>query len=473
MLTSHDPGTGNPAGSPPEVLHTKTAGQESLGPQKVRIVGRTSYLLMWMGGCVSIGTFTMGSSLVGTLNLIQLLVAISIGCLVIGLGLVLNGAAGYKYGIPFMVQARSSFGFTGTRIPGLVRAVPALVWYGFQSWVGAAAINQVSAVLFGFDNLVLYFIAFQFLQIALSIFGFKGIKWLENVGAIFILAALVYMFVSVLNRYGAEIETNLLSVDGTWGTPFWGATMLFLGIYATMMINVSDYSREHTPGSRPGLLLTIYTAAILPVTVFMGLIGLMVSGATGVVDPIQVFSNAVDNTPLLVITLVFIAFAQVTTNVLNNVVPPTYVLMDIFKVPYRVATVLVGLLAFATFPWLLVREESADGLQIFVQTYSAFLGPIFAVMVVDYYFVRRRALNLIKLYDASGAYRGVNYTALISVGIGIATAFTFSDISFYAGLLPAGLCYYLLMKFWPSSRRFLPAADDAAGTRSGERAERR
>ncbi|HBX56014.1 MAG TPA: transporter, partial [Pseudomonas sp.] len=88
-------------------------------------------MLAWFGGCVSIGTFAMGSSIVGTLNLLQATLAIAISCFVIGIALAFNGAAGYKYGIPFMVQARSAFGFTGTRFPGLVRAVPAIVWYGF------------------------------------------------------------------------------------------------------------------------------------------------------------------------------------------------------------------------------------------------------------------------------------------------------------------------------------------------------
>jgi len=439
----------------------KAAGEESLAPQKLRIMGRPSYLLAWMGGCVSIGTFTMGSSLVGQLNLLQSTLAIAIGCFVIGIGLAVNGAAGYKYGIPFMVQARSAFGFVGTRVPGLIRAVPALVWYGFQSWIGAGALNAVSATLFGFDNLVLFFVLFQGLQIGLSVFGFAGIKWLENIGAVFILVALVYMFVSVINRYGDEITTNLVNHEGSWGLPFWSATMLFLGIYSTMMLNVSDYSREHVKGSGPGLLVTIYSMSILPVTVFMGLIGLMVSGATGALDPIQVFSNAVDNTPLLVVTLLFIAFAQVTTNVLNNVVPPTYVLMDVFKLPFRTSTVIVGVLAVATFPWLLVKEESAAGLQVFVQTYSAFLGPIFAVMVVDYYIIRRRRLDVDKLYDESGPYRGINYAALVAVFVGVVVAFTFSQVSWYASLVPAGLTYYLLMRHWVRSRRFLPATPDA------------
>ena len=391
----------------------KAAGEESLAPQQVRI-----------------------------------------GCFVIGVALVLNGAAGYKYGIPFVVQARSAFGFTGTRLPGLVRAVPAIVWYGFQSWIGAGALNMVSATLFGFDNLVFFFIAFQFLQIGLSVMGFQGIKWLENVGSAFILASLVYMFYSTVQRYGDELSMSLLTMQGSWGLPFWSATMLFLGIYSTMILNVSDYSREHEHGSGPGLLTTLYSMSILPCTLFMGLIGYMVSEATGVADPIEVFANAVDNKPLLMCTLLFIAFAQVTTNVLNNVVPPTYVLMDVFKLKFRPATVIVGLLAFATFPWKLVSADSAEGLQVFVQTYSAFLGPIFAILVVDYYLIRKRTLNLQHLYDANGPYRGVNYAALVATAIGVVAALSISSISWYASLIPAGLSYYLLMQYWPACARF-------------------
>ena len=442
------------ATQPGSSVDHKAPGQESLAPQQTRIMGRASYFLAWFGGCVSIGTFAMGSSVVGTLNLVQATLAIAIGCFVIGIALALNGAAGYKYGIPFMVQARSAFGFTGTRLPGLVRAVPAVVWYGFQSWIGAGALNMVSTTLFGFDNLVFYFITFQLLQIALSVMGFQGIKWLENIGSAFILASLMYMFYATVQRYGDELSTSLLTMEGSWGMPFWGATMLFLGIYSTMMLNVSDYAREHRRGTGTGLLTTIYAMSILPCTLFMGLIGYMVSEATGTADPIQVFTNAVDNTPLLMATLLFIAFAQVTTNVLNNVVPPTYVLMDVFKIKFKIATVIVGLLAFATFPWKLVQPDSADGLQLFVQTYSAFLGPIFAILVVDYFLIRRRTLDLDKLYNETGPYQGVNPAALIATATGIIAALSFSSISWYASLIPAGITYYLLMKNWAPCQRF-------------------
>ncbi|PKO79108.1 MAG: transporter, partial [Betaproteobacteria bacterium HGW-Betaproteobacteria-13] len=193
--------------------HGKGLGEESLAPQQTRIMGKWSYLLAWFGGCVSIGTFAMGSSIVGTLNLLQATVAIAVGCFVIGIALAINGAAGYKYGIPFVVQARSAFGFAGTKFPGLVRAVPAIVWYGFQSWVGAGALNAVSASLFGFDNLVFWFIVFQFLQIGLSVLGFQGIKWLENIGSGFILVSLTYMFFSVIDKYGDVITERLVNIE--------------------------------------------------------------------------------------------------------------------------------------------------------------------------------------------------------------------------------------------------------------------
>lgn len=439
-----------------EAAESEIQLQGDLEPTTTRPMGKLSYLAAFMGGCVSIGTFTMGSSLVGTLNLLQAGLAMTIGCLVIAAGLTINGASGYKYGIPFVVQLRSSFGFVGGVVPGLIRSVPAIIWYGFQSWIGGAALNQISSLMFGFDSIWFWFIVMLVIQTLGAFFGFHGIKLLENVGAVFILLSLIYMMYSTITTYGTEIMANLVKIEGTWGLPFWNATMLFLGIYATMMLNASDYSREHTRGSSPAMLMTIYSMSILPVTIFMGMIGVMVTGATGVVDPIQVFSAAVDNKFLLVITLLFIVFAQVTTNVLNNVVPPTYVLMDVFKMKYRVAVVLVAVLAVASFPWKLVTEESAAGLQLFVTIYSAFLGPIFAVMVTDYYIVRKQKLDMDALYEKGGRFAGINWSAMIATAVGAASAAVLSDVGWYISLIPAGLVYWLLMTKTSMGTRFLP-----------------
>ena len=298
------------------------------------------------------------------------------------------------------------------------------------------------------------FVLFTALQVLLSIRGFKEIKWLENISVVFILATLGYMFYIVNTKFSAEITTTISSIKGTWGMPFWAGTTSFLGIYATMIINGSDYSRELNKNVKSVKTGAIYAIAILPATLFMGLIGLMVSGATGNTDPVSVFSSTLDNQFLTIVTLLFIAFAQVTTNVLNNVVPPVYVLMNTFKLKYKVSTILVGILSICVCPWVLVTDKSAAGLSLFVQIYSAFLGPIFAVMVVDYYILRKRKLDLESMYDPNGTFKGTNWAAMIAIVIGAAASLLILDISWYVSLIPTGLAYYLLMKHLRGADRF-------------------
>lgn len=361
-----------------------------LQPTTKRIMGSVSYAASFMGGCVSIGTFSMGAGLIGELTVVQAVIAMTIGCLVIAVALAMIGECGHTYGIPFTVQLRSSFGFTGVKIPGVLRGLPAIVWFGYQSWVGAGAINSCFDILFGFDNLPVIYGLFTILQVLLAIKGFEGIKWMENISCIFIIAILIYMLYVVNTQFSTEIGDVFSGIEGTWGMPFWAATTSFLGIYSTMIINASDYSRNATDDIKPVKAASIYTIAILPVTLFMGLIGLLVTAATGNSDPVVVFSTTMDSTFLTILTLLFIAFAQVTTNVLNNIVPPAYVLMESFKVKWTYATILVGILSVVVMPWKLVTAESAAGLNLFTQFYSAFLGPIFAVMAVDFYILRKK-----------------------------------------------------------------------------------
>lgn len=262
------------------------------------------------------------------------------------------------------------------------------------------------------------------------------------------------MFYTVYTKYGVEIAATITDIEGTWGLQFWGGTTAFLGIYSTMILNGSDYSRELKRETKSIVTGSLYWLSILPATLFMGLIGLMVSGATGNNDPVVVFSTAMDNKFLTITTLVFVAFAQVTTNVLNNIVPPVYVLMNTFHISYKKSVVLVGILSICTFPWLLVRPESAIGLSLFVQIYSAFLGPIFSVLVVDYFILRKRKLNLNDYYNAEGAFKGINWAGVIAIAGGSIVSLFFVKISWYASLLPTGLLYYFSMKNMGKATKF-------------------
>ena len=427
---------------------------KDLQPTEKRIMGPVSYAASFMGGCVSIGTFSMGAGLIGALSVTQAILAMTIGCLVIAIALAIIGNCGHKYGIPFTIQLRSSFGVTGIKIPGVLRGLPAIVWFGFQSWVGAGAINSCFKILFGFDNLPLVYVLFTALQVILAINGFEGIKWLENISCVFIIAILIYMLYVVRTRFATEIGDVFAGINGTWGMPFWAATTSFLGIYSTMIINASDYARNATEDIKPVKAASIYTVAILPVTLFMGLIGLLVTAATGNSDPVVVFSTTMGSKALTIITLLFIAFAQVTTNVLNNIVPPSYVLMEAFKVKWKLATVIVGVASMCCMPWKLVTAESAAGLNLFTQFYSAFLGPIFAVMAVDYYILRKKKLDINQMYDLQGNFKGINWAAVIAIIFGSVCSLLVMQLSWYVSLIPTGLCYLLLMKVLPGSASF-------------------
>lgn len=422
-----------------------------LQPTKERIMDPLSYAASFLGGCVSIGTFSMGASLIGALTITQAIVAMCIGCLVIAIALVLVGNCGHKYGIPYSVQLRSSFGSAGVKIPGFLRGIPAIIWFGYQSWIGAGAINSCLNLLFGFNNLPIVYVLFTILQVALAIRGFKEIKWLENISCVFIIGILIYMLHVVRTQFAVEIGENFSHVAGTWGLPFWAATTSFLGIYSTMIINASDYSRNLQEKVGPKMTGSLYTVAILPVTLFMGLIGLLVTAATGNSDPVSVFSTTMNSKFLTILTLLFIAFAQVTTNVLNNIVPPAYVLMDAIHLPWKYCTVIVGILSICCCPWLLVTEQSAEGLSLFTRIYSAFLGPIFSVMVVDYYFLRKQRLDVNQLYDKQGPFKGINRAAIISILGGSLCSLFLVDLSWYVSLIPTGIIYFLLMKHMKSA----------------------
>lgn len=151
---------------------------ESLKPKtkEDRTVGPISYIFMWIGDGVNLGNMTLGASLVvagtATLNIIQTFAAAAIAIAIISMIFALNDRIGYRTGIPYVVQLRMSFGMKGSIISSLLRGIPAIIWYGFQSWIGGTALNEIVKIMTGgaFDNAVICFVVIQLVQIALSLY---------------------------------------------------------------------------------------------------------------------------------------------------------------------------------------------------------------------------------------------------------------------------------------------------------------
>ena len=106
-----------------------------------------SYAALWISMSACIPTYMLASSLIGGgMNWSQAICTIFLGNLIVVIPMILNAHAGTKYGIPFPVFCRASFGTRGANIPALLRALVACGWFGIQTWIGGNAIYKILAI---------------------------------------------------------------------------------------------------------------------------------------------------------------------------------------------------------------------------------------------------------------------------------------------------------------------------------------
>lgn len=437
------------------VLEVDTGLDVSLHPKSDadRAVKPRDYIFMWIGDGVNIGNMTLGASVIvagmAMLNIWQTIIAALLAIGIISTIFTLNDRLGYVKGVPYVVQLRMSFGFKGTVISSLLRGIPAIVWYGIQSWIGGTALNEIVKIVTNgaFDNIFVCFVILQVVQIVISLYGFHAIKWVETFASIVFMIGLLYVFYLLVTNYSFEISQTWIHAEGSWGLPFFGLIMVFLGNYAGIFVSAADYSRELKTGisdKKRGLLY------FLPITLSYGfviVIGAMLASATGITNPAMALPVVIDNPYISVGVSAFIVLTVIATNMVANVVPPAYVITLLTKLKYKVSAIIAGLLALCAFPWLLVQESSATGLNMFVLIYSAFLGPVIAILLVEYYIIRKQKVDIQDLYNEEGPFKGFNPAALLAMFIGAAAAFIEVDLAWIIGLVVAGISYYLLTKY--------------------------
>lgn len=432
-----------------------TGDDRSLRPNRPedRDVGPVAYAFMWIGDGVNLGNMTLGASLialgVATLNIYQTFAAAILAIGIISTVFALNDRLGYRTGIPYVVQLRMSFGMKGAVISSLMRGIPAIVWYGFQSWIGGTALNEITKIATGssFDSVPICFVALQLFQIILSLFGFHAVKWVEMLASIVIMIALVYVFGVLISSHGPVIKENWIQAKGTWGLPFFGFIMVFLGNYAAIFLSAADYSRELKSGISDRKRGALYFFPIVIAYGFVLTIGAMLAAATGNSNPVKAFAIVVDNPYITVGVSAFIVLGVIAVNMVANIIPPAYVITLLTKVNYKVAVTITGLLALGAFPWVLVKDSSSAGLAMFILIYSAFLGPIVAIMLVEYYILRKQRVDVVELYNEEGQFAGFNPCAIIAMLVGAGAAFIEVELAWIVGLVVAGVTYFLLMKY--------------------------
>jgi len=401
---------------------------------------------LWVGMAVCIPTYMLASSLIaGGMNWWQAILTIFLGNVIVLVPMVLNAHAGTKYGIPFPVFARASFGLNGTHLPCLLRAIVACGWFGIQTWIGGAATHQIlSTVSETWRNLPvldlgyagsqplgawLGFLIFWVVNLAIVVRGIESIRWMEKIAAPFLLLIGLALLVWAVVR--AKGFGPMLSKPSTFqsSSEFWRyffpALTGMVGYWATLSLNIPDFTRYAKSQKDQVLGQALGLNTTMPLYSF---IGVAVTSATVVLfgreiwDPVQLLAEF--RSPVLVIaSMAALWIATLTTNLAANVVAPANSFSNLWPrgISFRFGSIITCVVGVVIMPWKLL---ATPGGYIFTWLvgYSGLLGPIAGIMIADYYLVRKTRLDLGGLYGVTPAYRyrgGVHPAAMIALVVAI------------------------------------------------------
>src|ERR1700750_255083 len=158
-------------------------------PPAQRHWGPYNYAALWISMSVNILTYMLAASLIqGGMNWKQAVFTIFIGNVIVLAPMLLNSHPGAKYGVPFPVLARASFGVLGANVAAVLRALVACGWFGIQTWVGGEAVSSLLTILFpGWAHVehgtAICFVVFWLINLAVILKGIEYIRFLQGISA--------------------------------------------------------------------------------------------------------------------------------------------------------------------------------------------------------------------------------------------------------------------------------------------------
>ena len=397
-----------------------------------------NYAALWVSMSVNILTYMLAASLIqGGMDWKQAVLTVFLGNSIVLAPMLLNSYPGAKYGVPFPVLARASFGVMGANVAAVLRALVACGWFGIQTWIGGEAINTLLAVLWPAwknvpNNVGICFMAFWVINLLVILKGIEYIRFLQGVSAPILLAVGVLLLgwayknaggfgpmLSARSQFANTSDFLKFLIPALNGT---------VGFWSTVSLNIPDFTRfaKDTRGQAVG------QAIALPITMTLySFIGVAVTSATVVIygaaiwDPVQLLARF--NSPVaVVISLLAILLATLNVNIGANVVSPANDFSNLWprKISFRTGGIITCFMGIAMMPWKLLANHKTF---IFgwLGGYAAVLGPVAGIMICDFYLVRRRTLITDDLYLRGGEYEytaGFNWPGIIALVVGTAVA---------------------------------------------------
>jgi len=436
-----------------------------------RTWGVYNYFSLWVGMSVCIPTYMLASGLIaGGMNWWQAIFTILLGNLIVLIPMLLNAHAGTKYGIPFPVFVRASFGVRGANLPALLRALVACGWFGIQTWIGGQAIYTMLGVVWpavaqSQSWLWSCFVVFWALNIFVVWKGLDAIKFIEGISAPFMLAVglvLLWWITQMAGGFGPVLQApSKFKTSAEFWSFFVPSLTGMVGFWATVALNIPDFTRyaKSQNAQAWGQALGLPTTMTL-----FAFIGVAVTSASGLIfgepvwDPVVLLGRL--NRPVVaIVALVTLLLATLTTNVAANVVSPSNDFSNLSprRISFRMGGLITGVIGVLMMPWKLLSDANT---YIFgwLVGYSSLLGPIAGIMITDYFVLRKSCLDADGLYSHDGPYtysNGINWRAVAALAAGVIVALLglavpllrwLYDYAWFVGFATSAVCYVLLME---------------------------
>jgi nucleobase:cation symporter-1, NCS1 family len=465
---------------------------EDLAPAEVRNWGSFSIFNVWTSDVHSLWGYYLAASLFLLCgSFINFILAIGIGSLVIYFLMSLVGNAGVRTGVPYPVLARASFGVWGANIPALVRAIVACFWYGAQTSAASGAIVALLTRMDGFKSFhesshflghsgleVICFVVVWALQLLIIQRGMETVRRFQDWAGPAVWVMMLILAIGLCVKAGGISLTASIPQDvllektkdaGVPGQPgsvasLFAVAATWITYFAALYLNFCDFSRyaPDPAAVRKGNLWGLPVNLIL----FSLVAGVTTIAAFQVYNEVLLHPDQIsakfDNWFLALLAALTFAVATLGINVVANFVSPAFDFSNVFPryIDFKKGGYIAALIALVLYPF----APWEGGAAAFVGGIGATMGPIFGVMMVDYYLIAKGVVNVPALYQENGEYRyqnGWNLSAIIAAAVG---ALFSSILPNFTSLLPAwwgvygwffgvaigGAVYYVLRSAMPS-----------------------
>jgi len=423
---------------------------EDLAPLRKQTWGSYNIFAFWMSDVHSVGGYvTAGSLFALGLSSWQVLASLLIGITIVYFFCNLVAKPSQLTGVPYPVICRTVFGVLGANVPAIIRGAIAVAWYGIQTYLASAALDVVVLKLFpalmpyadvdryGFLGLPLLgwctYAVLWVLQAAVFWRGMETIRrFIDFCGpAVYVVMIVLTGYLIYRAGWGA-INLNLGEVryTGLSAIPVMlGAIALVVSYFSGPMLNFGDFSRYGKSfravkrGNLLGLPVNFLAFSIL--VVVTSSLTIPVFGEL-ITDPVATVAR-IDSTFAIVLGALTFTIATIGINIVANFISPAFDFSNVSpqRISWRAGGMIAAVGSVLITPWNLYNNPEV--IHYTLETLGAFIGPLFGVLIADFYLVRRQQVVVDDLFTMApeGRYfyrNGYNPPALIATAVGAVVA---------------------------------------------------